>query len=1102
MPSLNEETAYWRSLDELADKPEVRRFVENEFPSRAGELIDPLSRRRFMQVMGASLAMAGLTGCDDFIRVRWPEEPILPFAQRPSGRHPGTPVAYATAMELQGVALGLLVKSVDGRPVKVEGNPAHPDSVGATDAYAQASLLQLYDPDRSRGVYREPGKLEPSARSKANSTWGAFNAELKQALEQHKVTKGEDLFVLSEASSSTTQAWLRRRLQEVYPKLTWVEWEPLGRDTEWEGTSLAFGEKQRLRTHLNLRRAKVVVALDSDLLGQHPSSVRHSRDFMDARRAVDPAHAGQQMNRLWSVESVLTVTGAAADHRLGLASSRVPRFATWLARLVLTDDLSALRAADEVRQAAAELIKGAAPARLAGQLERASAEERAFLGGLALDLVEAEQGSTVISVGSRQPAGVHALGHLLNQALGNAGRTVTYTDAIGDRPSFIYAMQQFTGALKNSQVGTLLILGGNPVVDVPHDLDFAGGLARAGRSIHLGPYLNETALACHWHLPRSHWLESWGDARGWDGTRSVVQPLIAPIWDSHSPIELLSMFLGEPRSGYDLVRAALEAELKTPEAEFEKAWRRWLHDGVIKGTQLQPRSPAVRVAAVQEQLGTLEAEPPALGQDSLELVLTQDSTVYDGRFANNAWLQELPDPITKLTWDNALLISPWTGEQLGLETGDMATVGVGSVSLSAAVMLVPGMPAWSGAISLGYPGKGEERQKAAGVVARGTGFDAYPLRKAGAMSLLTGVTVRKEGKKYVLAVTQDHWAIMTPTGQDEVQRRITGAKVNGKSSWWLVREGTLADYKAGKAGFQSFLGPDPRTSQLWKPPIPYGQAAQPYRWAMAIDLNACTGCSTCVVACQAENNIPVVGKSEVERGREMHWLRIDRYFRGDPRLRKSGEPEPLAVIHQPVPCMQCENAPCEAVCPVAATTHSTDGLNDMAYNRCIGTRYCSNNCPYKVRRFNWFWNHHGPFHPRSEPGHSRMPKPPELTPLLTETEKMYMNPDVTVRSRGVMEKCTYCVQRIKAVTIPLLNQVEQRTAQKRVPVPDGAIMTACQQACPTRAIVFGDLEDPQSEVSKLFAHQRTYEMLAELNTRPRTRYMAKLRNPRVEAHTK
>ena len=1078
MPPVAAETAYWRSLDQLADTPEFRRFVEDEFPSRAGELVDPLSRRRFLTVMGASLAMAGLTGCDDFIRLRWPKEEILPFASRPQGRHPGTPVQYATAMELGGVALGLLGKSYDGRPIKVEGNPDHPDSRGATDSYAQASLLELYDPDRSRGVYKAPASIaaDKLGRRAHNSDWGAFAAELTAAVGEHDLTKGEDLFVLSEATSSLTLAGLRKRLTTRFPKLTWEEWEPLGRDSEWEGVELAFGQGQRLRTHLDLSQAEVIVSLDADLLYGHPNAVRLARDFMDGRRAHG-APGEQRMNRLYVVESVLSVTGGQADHRLALASSRIPDLAEQLAKLLLTDDWSALRAEDDLRQR----LAGLAPA-------------EAFLRDMASDLAAA-QGRAVVAIGTRQPAAVHALGHAINRALGAVGKTVSYTEAPGDRPTFIRGVQKFSDALKNGQVGTVLILGGNPAHDVPRELGFAEGLKKAKRSIHLGSHLNETGLACTWHLPRAHYLESWGDARGWDGTVSVIQPLIAPIWGGRSAIELLSLFLGEPKSGYDLVRAELKARFSPP--DFEGSWRRWLHDGVVREQRLAARTPTVQVEAVKTAIeGRTRLAAPA--PDALELVLTQDATIYDGRFANNAWLQELPDPITKLTWDNALLLSPATAEALRLATGDMARVEVpGTDGLDVAVQVVPGVAEWCAALSLGYPGKGAQGNA---VVARGTGFDGYPLRKASAMWVIPGARVTKGAGTYVLAVTQDHHTVMTRVTQDEVQRRITGKEVAGGSSWWLVRDADLADYKADPARLSGFHGPDPATSQLWQPPVDY--AAEYYRWGMAIDLNACTGCSACVVACQAENNIPVVGKSEVERGREMHWLRIDRYFKGDPRGRDATG-ETLQVMHQPVPCMQCENAPCESVCPVGATTHSVEGLNDMAYNRCIGTRYCSNNCPYKVRRFNWFWNHHGPFHPRSSPGHSRLPQPPELTPMLEKVEQMGMNPDVTVRSRGVMEKCTYCVQRIKAVSIPTKNQLERRKDGQTPRVADGAIKTACEQACPTQAIVFGDLNDPDSRVSKHLAHQRAYSMLAELNTRPRTRYLAKLRNPRsAGSHTK
>ncbi len=1099
MPQVDAGKAYWRSLNDLADTPEFRELVENEFPSRLDAIVDPVSRRRFVQLMGASFALAGLTGCD---ALRMPVQKILPFSRRPEGRDPGTTASYATVMELGGVGTGLLVTTYDGRPIKIEGNPEHPDSLGATSQYAQASVLSLYDPDRSQGVISRAEGGEPKP-----SSWDEFFAAVGPRLADRRAQKGLKVSVLAEATSSPTVQRLRDELVQACPRLRWYEYEPVSRDHELEGARMVLGGSYR--TLLDLSRADVVVSLDDDLFGLHPANVRYSRDFAERRRRVD---RDGSMNRLYVVETPFSITGGMADTRVALQSAEVFHFGLRLAAEVVRGD----------ETGRAKLSKA-----LRDRLEQLAAPADHPQGGLlrqmAADLL-ANRGRSVVAVGPRQPAVLHAIGHLLNGILGNVGATVSYVEE-AQRPTYLEALQTLTSEMSNDRVDTLLILGGNPVYTAPKDVEFKAALERVTCSVHLGLYADETARECTWHLPMAHYLEAWGDARGYDGTVGLVQPTIRPLFQGKSPIELLAFVLGrdpkepEQSHGYNLVRETYRGAWG---GELEQRWRRALHDGVVAGSALPRKTPRRDDEPIVTHLASVPAEPRRATAEALELVLLPDHKLYDGRFANNGWLQELPDPLAKLTWDNAVYLDYATAARFEVKEGDLLQLKVREGNkerqLKAPAFPVPGLPEFTLTLALGY-GRGE----AAGVVGKDVGVDAYEMRTATHQHALQGVTFTKVGT-YKLATTQDHQSIRSELADKERDRRAT----------LLVREGTLEEFAknprfaknpwdggptlAAGAATQHAVGPDPRKTQLWGSPLEYAGR----RWGMAIDLSVCTGCSACVVACQAENNIPVVGKSEVARGREMHWLRIDRYFttaplaidhpQGDPaseaRAEEAETPAPGAVriVHQPLPCMQCENAPCESVCPVAATSHSEEGLNDMVYNRCVGTRYCSNNCPYKVRRFNYFWNYHGPFHPRSEPSATAtLPKFPEnevskklklpMAKNVTPLEQMVFNPEVTVRARGVMEKCTYCVQRIKAVTIPWDNKHRDTSREDRPKIPDGAIQTACQQACPTRAIVFGDLSDPESEVSKWQRGDRSYSILAELNTRPRTQYMAKLRNP-------
>jgi len=988
--------AYWRSLDELADTPEFRAVVEREFPTLVPEILGPTGRRTFMKLMGASVALAGLTAC------RWPKERIVPYAHRPDGRIPGVPEFYASAMELSGVAFGALVKSVDGRPIKVEGNPGHAESRGACGSFALASLLDLYDPDRSRGIVQRAGGEEFA------KSWDEFEAFAASHFGALRVHGGRGLAVLAEPSSSPTLAATRSRFFEAFPEAAWYEYEPLSNDAERAGTAMVFGVP--MRPLARLAEADAVVSFESDLLQLAPASLANARDFAARRRALDGT-----MNRLWVFESSPSVTGASADERRAMSAQEIADTATrLLADLLLRPGVEPEWMTPTLRAALAGL--------------KGEGVNDPHLDALRRDLLE-HRGRAYIAAGPSQPPVVHALVALTNLALGNGGTTVRYIeDPAGARPSHADSIAALARAIDGGEVETLLVLGGNPAYDAPADLEFARRLGSVKTVVHLSMHRDETSTLAAWHLPRAHWLESWSDARAWDGAVSVIQPLIQPLFEGRTPAELLALVAWLPvRNGYDLVRETLG-----PLVGSERGWRRALHDGVVAGSALPASERPIAADTLAAAIATSRPVPSRAGAEALELVFLPDRKVYDGRFANNAWLQELPDPVTKLTWDNALFVSPRTAEALGLGMGDVVKLTSTGRALEVPVYILPGQADFSLGLPLGYG------RRKAGRIGDGVGADAFSLRTTGAMHVVAGVGVQKTGRRHTLATTQDHWA-MGKLGERTLQHRVSE----------FVKEGTLAEYAADPGFAQRG---EHELIQLWDPHRYEGN-----QWGMAIDLSACTGCGVCMVACQSENNIPVVGKEQVIVSRDMHWIRVDRYFKGDPN-------DP-GFAFQPVACVQCENAPCEQVCPVQATVHDHEGINDMVYNRCVGTRYCANNCPYKVRRFN-FLNWHK---------------------NLTTIGSMAMNPDVTVRSRGVMEKCTYCIQRISTARIQAKNEGR--------PVRDGEIVTACEQACPSGAIVFGNINDPESRVSKAYRNGRTYSLLGEINVRPRTRYMARLKNP-------
>ena len=1001
MPSSNEPSrskTYWRSLEELADSGEFREWARAEFPTAESEGV---SRRQWLQLMGALLALAGVAGC------RWEKAEIHPFAKRPQNRIPGKPQHFATAMDLGGTAVGLLVTSFEGRPIKIEGNPRHPGSLGATDAHAQAAILELYDPDRSQGVCNRKFGVE------AERVWSDFAEFAEGHFSPLRKSGGDGLRILSEATSSPTLAAIRAELLKEYPKARWYEYEPISTDNERAGAELAFGRSYR--THLALDKARVIVCLDADPLAEHAAAVRNTHDFAKAR---DPAGA---MNRLYSVESVLSLTGSVADHRLSLRCSQIGACAQFLEQWTLRDPPAA----------------GSRPQGLDDKAAR-------FLHAAAEDL-KAHRGECVVIAGPRQPPEVHATVHRINAALGSAGTTLTYfDDPDAPRQTHVNAIGALVAEMSRGEVKTLVIVGGNPDYNAPADLEFGKALAEVETSIHLGLYVNETARKCTWHIPQAHFLECWGDARWCDGTYSIVQPLLEPLYGGKSAIEFLAFVMGkEPTKGYEQVRETFKRLVGT--TDWEPRWDRTLHDGLLEGSAWKAAAPRL---TSQPEAAPAPVDP---AKNPLEIVFCRDRSVYDGRFGNSGWLQELPDPTTKIAWGNAALLSPATAKELNVEDGNVVRLRYGGKAIEIPAYLLPGQADGSVAVALGYG------RTSAGHVggslsegAAAVGVDVYPLRTSQAMDFDSGLTLERTGKNEPLALTHNHH-VVNKVGLEAKNQRI------GE----LVREATLAEIEKDPKLVKRF-DEELKIVSLWEEPKYEG-----HRWGISIDLSRCTGCSACVVACQAENNVPVVGKERVLQGREMQWIRIDRYFRGDPQS--------PSVSYQPVACQQCENAPCEQVCPVGATVHSHEGLNDMVYNRCVGTRYCANNCPYKVRRFNFF-NYHR-----------------DLEDPKNEVLKMLYSPEVTVRSRGVMEKCTYCVQRVQAAKIEAKNN--------RRDLADGQIRTACQQVCPAGAIVFGDLNDPKSAVSKAAAADRAYRMLAELNVRPRTSYLAKIRNPNPALET-
>ena len=998
MPSVKENTgkAYWRSLREVENSPEFTEMLNREFPEAASEFPDGISRRRWMKLMGSSLAFAGIAGC------RWEKTNIAPFEARPEGRIPGVPEFYATSIIAGGEPAHLLVSCYDGRPLKVEGNPEHPSCLGSSSQYAQATILNLYDPDRSEFPYQREGR-QSFARE-----WEDFERFVKDFRRTSKRDRGKGFAVLLPEISSITLTAMMSRLKAEYPELATYQYSALQARREKKSLSDFYGTS--VTAKYNVSAARIIACFDADLLQKFPSHLQHVRGYTERR---DP---NGEMNRLYIAESQLSLTGGMADHRLPYQSCKISNLLLRLEEILIGVD----------------------------HPEKIKLDEKAsrFVGAIAKDL-EQNRGNSMVVVGDCQPEAAHIIAHRINRFLGNVGKTVILRKA--KEATDIDSIESLVVDIERGQVKTLLMLGGNPVYDAPGSLRFKEALEQVECSIHLSQYLDETSLSATWHVPEAHPFECWGDLLSLDGEVCVTQPLISPLLNGRSMTEVLSLFVDDQRTPLQRVRESVAEAI--PEARSDDGWLQLVHDGFSKqsvNAQVELMEPSM----TEEEQNSLRESLRLPKDEPRELVFTASDTLYDGQFANNGWLQETPHSMTKITWDNAAILGPKTAEDLGLDHGDWVVIERNGAKVEIPVFILPGQARGSIGIAVGYG------RLAAGNVGGDieegvdpVGKDVFPLISRVGESFVNDFTIEKvrAGESYEFATTQEHHAIDT-AGMKEREDRIG----------ILVREATIDEYKENPDIFKDDF-PFPIKS-LWEEPSYDNEA-----WGMSVDLNKCMGCNACVVACQAENNVPIVGRDQVRKGREMHWLRIDRYF--------SGDPEDPGVATQPVSCHHCENAPCEQVCPVAATVHSDEGLNDMVYNRCIGTRYCANNCPYKVRRFNFF-NYH-----------EKLEEPNR------QLAELVMNPEVTVRSRGVMEKCTYCVQRIQSAKIEAGNEGR--------PIRDGDIKTACQSACAANAIEFGDL-NARSKVAKAQADPRSYAMLAELNVKPRTTYMGRLRNPNLD----
>ena len=1011
---------YWRSLGELAETPEFREKLEQEFPAGAAELnLNSVTRRNFLKLMGASTALAGL----GLAACRKPHH-LVPFTKSSEWAIPGKPVFFATAMPRRSSTHPLVITTYDGRPTKVEGNPRHPVSQGASDTYAQASILDLYDPDRSRFF------LKNGERS--------TEADLDTALTEiiGNAGDGSGLAFLLEEAHSPTRERLRGEILKRFPNALWSVYEPLGNDRARAAAAAAFGPDVVPNYHL--AKADIILSLDHDFLGADQKSPDDTRQFTNRRRVEKP---GDQMNRLYVVENRYTVTGGMADHRLRLAASHIGHFALALAK-ELGIDVSGVEVSGTVTF------------------------PEGWVQELAADLQSA-RGRTLVLVGPRQPEAVQQIGAAINAHLGNLGETITGI-AASDLPAPALPIARLAEKIAAKEVKTLVILGGNPVYNAPGDLDWAARQREVQTVIRLGFWEDETSKEAQWHIPAAHYLESWGDGIAADGSYLSIQPMILPLFGGWSDLDLLARFAGLPKpGGSELVQETYRQRVNP--SIFETGWTGFLNDGFVKG---EWQTAPIALTGSLPRTGI----PAAIAEGSFEVVFPADAKMDDGRFNNNAWMQECPDPITKTTWDNVAWISPNTAEELGLKQYILSSehplleITVGERTVKAPAFIVPGHADRSISLSLGW-GRSE-----VGAIGRGTGVNAYPLTTSEQPYFARKASARNTGDFFPVGHTQEHFSM---EGRD------------------LVREASLERFNE-KPDFVKEMGDDEHVPPGGNPSIyTHPKLTAPNQWGMAIDLNTCIGCTACVIACHAENNVPVVGKEQVLMGRSMHWIRNDRYFvsYGDEYQDLHQYADDPDMVMQPIMCQHCENAPCETVCPVNATVHSDDGLNVMAYNRCIGTRYCANNCPFKVRRFNFFDYNQRPITPVKVPllGEVNGLKLGPLTEKgMPEIRKMQKNPNVTVRMRGVMEKCTFCVQRIQEARI---STKVKAGSSDNVKIPVDSFTTACAQACSAGSIVFGDISDPESRVSKLKAQEKNYRLLSYLNVNTRVSYLARLRNP-------
>jgi MoCo/4Fe-4S cofactor protein with predicted Tat translocation signal len=1010
---------FWKNLDELGETPAFHELMREEFPRQSTEWVDSVSRRGFLKVMGASMALAGMAGC-----TKQPDEPIFPYVKQPEDLVLGKPMYFATAHPFPTGAIPVLIKSDSFRPIKVDGNPEHPVSKGKSDAFTQATLLDLYDPDRSQHVLHRG----------QTSAWGDFQQDFIAATK--KLNGGQGLYFLSETITSPTLAAQWKQVQAAYPNAKLVQWEPVNQDSSRAASKAAFGSYTDAQ--YKLEDADVILSLDADFLGgiAHPGFLPLAAGYAERRRYEE----GKTMNRMYVVESMPTVTGFKADHRLALKPSEIAGFANALAN-------------------------GAAQ-------QGASSEAQKFFAALSADLKSAG-GRCVIIPGEQAPPAVHAAAYALNSALGAVGKTVIYTETVNPMPSEqVGDLKSLVADVNSGKVQWLVILGVNPIYSAPVDLQFPTAFAKVPVTVHLGSHVDETGSLANWHINRAHYLESWSDARAYDGTLSIIQPMIDPMYGGKSAHDVLQTLLENSQlSAYEAVVANAKAYIK---GDFAAGWRKALHDGWVDGTAFTAKAGGAGKSAV----GSF----PVAASTGLEVAFRPDPSLYDGRYANVGWLQELPKQVTNLSWDNAAIMSINTMADLKLDESDPVKVSLNGREFIAPALMVPGHPDGVITVHLGF-GRGVQ----AGRVAQGVGFDAYQIRNSDAPLFVSGVTAIKVPGTYDLCVTKVHniehrgsfaqHDLEKPLSDKDGVYSLAGHEAMERS---IIRYATVAEVKKnpnfahedgasgtliGKVGYSPQGEKVPHDNSFFPDSWNY-EKQDPATlkiqnsWGMAIDLNSCIGCNACIVSCYAENNIPVVGREQVKVGRNMQWLRIDTYFEGDLHAPKAH--------FQPMACQHCENAGCEQVCPVGATVHSPEGLNTMVYNRCVGTRYCSNNCPYKVRRFNFLM----------------------YSDYDTESLKFMRNPDVSVRSRGVMEKCSYCVQRIEAAKI---------TADKENrEIRDGEIQTACQQACPASAITFGNINDKASKVAKIKAEERDYQVLADLNFRPRTTYTAGVINPHPE----